>query len=59
MFHRWPPEEDIQRKRDQWRDDWAVADLDVALLSDAPDFTFQDVTRVGEDLRIIATRAGI
>ena len=30
MFHWWPPEEDIQRKRDQWRDDWAVADLDVA-----------------------------
>ncbi|MDC1160894.1 dihydrofolate reductase family protein, partial [Luminiphilus sp.] len=36
-----------------------VADLDVALLSDAPDFTLQDVTRIGEDLRIIATRAGL
>ena len=36
-----------------------VADLDVALLSDAPDFTLQDVTRIGEDLRIIATRTGV
>jgi hypothetical protein len=36
-----------------------VADLDVALLSDAPDFKLQDVTRIGEDLRIIATRAGV
>lgn len=36
-----------------------VADFDVALLSDAPDFTLQDVTRIGEDLRIIATRTGV
>lgn len=27
VFHWWPPEEDIAVKREQFRDDWAVADL--------------------------------
>lgn len=30
MFHWWPPEEDVTVKREQWRDDRAVADLDAA-----------------------------
>jgi len=30
IFHWWPKDEDIQVKRDQWRDDWTVADLDAA-----------------------------
>lgn len=34
-----------------------IAGLEIDLLSDAPSFVFQDVTRIGEDLRIIATRA--
>ena len=27
MFHWWPPEQDIEIKRKEWRDDWTVADL--------------------------------
>lgn len=27
MFHWWPPEADIEEKREAWRDDWNVADL--------------------------------
>ena len=30
IFHWWPPEENIEVKRAQWRDDWTVADLDAA-----------------------------
>lgn len=30
IFHWWPEEEDIAVKRDAFRDDWTVADLDVA-----------------------------
>ena len=30
IFHWWPPEEDVQVKRDEWRDDRTVADLDAA-----------------------------
>ena len=30
MFHWWPPEEDMAVKRDAFRDDWAVADMDAA-----------------------------
>lgn len=30
VFHWWPPEEDIAVKREQFRDDWAVADLAAA-----------------------------
>ena len=30
IFHWWPPEEDIDVKRAQWRDDRTVADLDAA-----------------------------
>lgn len=35
-----------------------IAALEVDLLSAAPSFVFQDVTRIGEDLRIIALRGG-
>ena len=30
IFHWWPEDEDIQVKREAFRDDWTVADLDVA-----------------------------
>jgi len=30
MFHWWPPEEDVAVKREQWRDDRGLADLDAA-----------------------------
>ena len=30
MFHWWPSDEDIAVKRETWRDDWAVADMNVA-----------------------------
>jgi len=30
MFHWWPSEEDVTVKREQWRDDRALADLDAA-----------------------------
>lgn len=30
VFHWWPPEEDLATKREQFRDDWAVADLNAA-----------------------------
>jgi carboxymethylenebutenolidase len=30
IFHWWPPDEDVQVKRDGWRDDRTVADLDAA-----------------------------
>ncbi len=36
-----------------------IGAFEVEALSAAPGFVFQDVTRVGEDLRIIATRAGV
>ena len=29
MFHWWPPEQDIEIKRKEWRDDWTLADLDA------------------------------
>lgn len=29
LFHWWPPEEDIAVKREQFRDDWTVADLEA------------------------------
>ncbi len=29
MFHWWPPEDDVADKRDAWRDDWNVADLEA------------------------------
>jgi carboxymethylenebutenolidase len=31
MFHWWPPETNVEVKREQWHDDKAVADLDAAL----------------------------
>jgi len=34
-----------------------IGAFEVEQLSAAPGFVFQDVTRIGEDLRIIATRA--
>ena len=30
VFHHWPPEEDIAVKREQFCDDWTVADMDAA-----------------------------
>lgn len=30
IFHWWPPEEDVEKKREEWRDDWTIADLDAA-----------------------------
>jgi len=36
-----------------------IGAFEVEQLSAAPSFVFQDVTRIGEDLRIIADRAGI
>ncbi len=30
VFHWWPPEEDVAVKREAFRDDWTVADLDTA-----------------------------
>ena len=30
VFHWWPPEEDIEIKRAEWRDDWTLADLEAA-----------------------------
>ncbi len=30
VFHWWPPEEDIEVKRTEWRDDWTIADLEAA-----------------------------
>ncbi len=30
IFHWWPPEEDIEVKRAEWRDDWTIADLEAA-----------------------------
>ncbi len=30
VFHWWPPEEDVAVKREKFRDDWVVADMDAA-----------------------------
>ncbi len=30
IFHWWPPEDPVESKRDAFRDDWTVADLDAA-----------------------------
>ena len=30
VFHWWPPETDIAVKREEWRDDWTIADLEAA-----------------------------
>ncbi len=30
IFHWWPPDEDIEVKRKEWRDDWTVSDLNAA-----------------------------
>jgi carboxymethylenebutenolidase len=29
-FHWWPPEAEVEVKRNEWRDDWCIADLDAA-----------------------------
>ena len=30
LFHHWPPDDPVEAKRDAFRDDWTVADLDAA-----------------------------
>jgi carboxymethylenebutenolidase len=30
LFHWWPPQQDIAIKREAWRDDWTIADLEAA-----------------------------
>ena len=30
VFHWWPPEEELEVKRTEWRDDWTIADLEAA-----------------------------
>lgn len=46
IFHWWPEDTDIAIKREQFRDDWTVADLDVAykFLASMPDV---DANRIG------------
>jgi len=41
LFHWWPEDEDMTAKREAFRDDWTVADLDAAynLLNDRDDVT--------------------
>ena len=46
VFHWWPPEADMAVKREAFRDDWALADLNAALtrLADLPEV---DADRIG------------